>query len=233
MGTSNWQNIPFCIEVLMKIEPRRVVDVGMGFGRWGMIVREFCDVWFNRVLKNEWSVNIEGIEAFPANIDEYHKAFYNKIHIGDAKDILPTLGTEWDVIIFGDVLEHFNQEVAEELLSWSLNHSNYVLVNIPLGESWPQDDKYGNIYERHLSSWEASDFQRFSICRQELFHDFNLRPFGTFVLSKNDPRKLRDSLFSETIPDKRTPQLTGSERNQLIANIQRLSVELISIKKFS
>ena len=29
-----------------------VLDVGVGFGRWGIIVREFCDVWFARVPQN-------------------------------------------------------------------------------------------------------------------------------------------------------------------------------------
>lgn len=230
MGTSNWHNILFCIEVLMKIEPRQVLDVGVGFGRWGIIVREFCDVWFGRVLREEWNINIEGIEAFPANIDEYHKSFYNKIHLGDAKAILPTLKNQWDVIIFGDVLEHFERSLGEKILRWSIDHSSYVLVNVPLGVSWSQDDKYGNLYERHLSSWEASDFINYSLCRQALFLDYILRPFGSFVLSKNDPREIHDKLFSELNVDQNNNQLSTSDKNMLLANIHALSNELDSIK---
>ena len=197
MGTSNWQNIPFCIEVLMKIAPQRALDIGVGYGRWGMILREFCDVWYGKVSKDQWSIHIEGIEGYKDNISSYHNAFYNQIHIGDARNIIPTLdGQSWDVIIYGDVLEHFERKTAEYLLNWSINHSNYVLVNIPLGTNWPQDKLYDNPYEIHLSTWEKEDFSRFSLRRNALFLDYIGRPFGSFLLSKNDPNNLSDSLFS-------------------------------------
>ena len=35
MGTSNWENIPYCIVIIRKVNPRKVLDVGVGFGRWG------------------------------------------------------------------------------------------------------------------------------------------------------------------------------------------------------
>lgn len=198
MGTSNWQNIPFCIDTLMKIQPQRVLDIGVGFGRWGMIVREFCDVWYDHVLPNDWQIHIEGIEGFADNIDDYHKHFYNKIHIGDARRIIPTLSTTWDVIIFGDVLEHFERQEAEQLLEWALDNSTYVLINIPLGSEWPQEDKYKNPYERHLSEWEAQDFVQFSLRRQAFFYDFMDRKFGSFILSHDDPQELSVSLFSRS-----------------------------------
>ncbi|MFG0330586.1 MAG: hypothetical protein ACF8PN_11895 [Phycisphaerales bacterium] len=196
MGTSSWQNIPYCIDILMKIEPKRVLDIGVGFGRWGMITREFCDVWFQRVLEEEWAVHIEGIEGFEQNVSDYHRSFYNKIHIGDAREIIPSLNGPWDVTIYGDVLEHFERETAIKLLNASLAHSNYVLINIPLGDNYPQDVLYENEYERHLSVWEPDDFNAFPLVRRSLFRDFMGRPFGSFLLSHQDPRDLQSSLFS-------------------------------------
>ncbi len=139
MGTSNWQNIPYCVEILMKIAPKRVLDVGIGFGRWGMIVREFCDVWFQRVFPDQWAVHLEGIEAFPKSISDYHRTFYNRIHIGDAADLVGRQPGPWDVTIYGDVLEHFTKPVALRLIETSLENSAYVLLNIPLGEEHPQE----------------------------------------------------------------------------------------------
>lgn len=196
MGTSNWQQIPFCIDVLMRAEPKRVLDIGVGFGRWGMIVREFCDVWYTRIFKDQWAVQLEGIEAFPRSITDYHQSFYNKIHIGDAADILPTLPGPWSVIIFGDVLEHFTKEKAHELLNIALDRSEYVLVNIPIGEEFEQGEAYGNSYERHLSSWEREDFLDFGLVRSAMFTDFMGRPYGSFVLSRKDPKDLRGGVFS-------------------------------------
>ena len=158
MGTSNWQNIPFCVEALMRIAPQRVLDVGVGFGRWGIIVREFCDVWYGRVSEQQWSVHVEGIEAFKNNIASYHKAFYNKIYYGDAREVILKLDSSWDVVIFGDVLEHFERDTGEMLLNWCLDRSEYVMVNVPLGPEWPQQEMYQNPYEKHLSEWNEADF---------------------------------------------------------------------------
>ncbi len=212
MGTSNWQQIPFCIDALMKMEPHRVLDVGVGFGRWGMIVREFCDVWFSRVFRDDWKVELEGIEAFPRSITDYHRAFYNRIHLGDAAEVIPTLPGPWSVTIYGDVLEHFTPEKARELLNFSLDHSEYVIVNIPIGEEHPQGEAYGNVYERHLSSWHAHDFVPFGLVRQLLLKDYIGRDYGSFILSRSDPRNLRESLFSRnaTYSNEPAPTLDGS-----------------------
>lgn len=215
MGTSNWQNIPFCVEVLMKIAPRRVLDVGVGFGRWGIIVREFCENWYGRELQKDWEIYIEGIEAFPKCITDYHHQFYDKIHIGDAAEIVPTLEGQWDVIIFGDVLEHFTKEDGLKLLNYSLNISDYVMVNVPLGHEWLQDEKYNNPYERHLSKWTAEEFQTFALRRQGLFLDYIGRPFGSFVLSKHDPQKLAVSLFSQSANPDRQVLISGEVTTEL------------------
>ena len=196
MGTSNWQQIPFCVEVLMKISPSSVLDIGVGFGRWGIITREFCDVWASRVFKEDWKVRVEGIEAFPRNVAAYHASFYDKIHIGDAVDLLPTLPGPWSVVIFGDVLEHFTKEKAVELLTIALNRSDYVLVNIPIGHGWEQGEAYGNKYERHLSEWWPDEFKAFNLVLYTMLKNYSGQPHGSFVLSRNDPRNLRAGLFT-------------------------------------
>lgn len=34
MGTSNWQNLSYCVELIRKEAPSSVLDIGVGFGRW-------------------------------------------------------------------------------------------------------------------------------------------------------------------------------------------------------
>lgn len=197
MGTSNWQNIPFCIDVLMKIAPSRVLDVGVGFGRWGVVLREFCDVWYGRIHAPDWKIEIHGIEGFEKNLSAYHRSFYTHLHVGDANDLIHSIPGPWSVVIFGDVLEHFTKDAARKHLATSLARSEYVLVNIPLGEDWEQGEAYGNKYERHLSTWYAEEFQDFNLVRQALFRDYIGRPFGSFVLSRNDPKGVKQGVFSK------------------------------------
>jgi len=201
----------------MKVSPQKALDVGVGFGRWGIIIREFCDVWNSRVLQEDWSTQVEGIEAFEPLISEYHKSFYNNIHIGDARKILPDLcQSRWDIIIFGDVLEHFEKNEGQGLLNLSLDSSEYVMVNIPIGENWPQDVSYKNPYEKHLSVWDFNDFQGTYLCRYSIFTDYIDRPFCSVILSKNDPKCLSDSLFSRNTEN----TIRSSNLNQYIHNIE-------------
>lgn len=179
----------------MQIQPKRVVDIGVGFGRWGMILREFGEVWFNRVLPHEWEVEIEGIEAFEGSIVDYHRQFYNRIHLGDALEVLPDLDGNWSLAILGDVLEHFYKSDGERLLADLVERSDYVMVNLPLGEDWPQEDMYENPYEEHKAVWELSDFDPALVVGQQCFLDFEERTFASVVLSREDPRNLRLGLF--------------------------------------
>jgi hypothetical protein len=184
MGTSNWQNISYCIDLIRRMNPESVLDVGAGFGRWGMICREFLDVWNGRVEKKSWVTRVEGIEAFPLNIDEYHQYFYNKVWNVDARDFFKEINEKYDLVIFGDVLEHFYKDEANMLLKRALNFSDYVMINIPLGDNWEQHDLYGNEYEEHKSVWYEDDFDAYPILRKRLFKDYIGRPFITIILSK-------------------------------------------------
>ncbi|WP_433615260.1 hypothetical protein [Paenibacillus cellulositrophicus] len=82
MGTSNWQNLSYCVALIRQAAPSSVLDIGIGFGRWGMLCREFLDVWQGRVFREQWQTRIEGVEVFPKNVDDYHPYFYNHIYWG-------------------------------------------------------------------------------------------------------------------------------------------------------
>jgi SAM-dependent methyltransferase len=245
VGTSNWQQIPFCVEAMMKIAPQRVLDIGVGFGRWGIVTREFCDVWFGRVQRPQWRVHVEGVEAYPKNIDAYHASFYDKVHIGDLRQLLPKLDGHWDLVIFGDVLEHFEKQEGKDLLDWALRRSDYVLVNIPLGENWEQGEKYENPYERHLSQWAAEEFDPFFVRRRAFFRDYIDRPSGSFILSKTDPRGLAGQLFSRaSLKEEALPPAPGEPRDgaaespgcvtpqtlPLYAELSRVKQELAAVR---
>lgn len=191
MGTSNWQQIPFCIEALLELSPMRVLDVGVGFGRWGMLVREFCEEWKGRFHREHWQVHLEGIEVFPKNVEEYHHLFYDWVHIGDAAEILENMDASWDLVIFGDVLQEWDKDTAGQMLHTALDRSAYVLVNIPLGPGWERGPLYGNPYEEHRSTWELDEFLALEPIRHARFQEYAGRDYGVFLLSRDDPRHLR------------------------------------------
>lgn len=191
MGTSNWQQIPFCVEALLAVEPMRVLDLGIGFGRWGVLVREFCEEWKGRVHRENWRVRLEGVEAFPRNVEEYQHFFYDWVHVGDAADFLARPQERWDLIICGDVLQQWPKEVARAALGRALDSADYVLVNVPLGDGWRRGALNGNPFERHRSSWHVEEMLALDPVRHALFQEYRGRDYGAFLLSRDDPRALR------------------------------------------
>ena len=183
MGTSNWQNISFCIDILRRIRPKKILDVGVGFGRWGMLCREFLDVWDGRVFPSEWEVEILGIEGYQKNIQPYHSVFYTRVINSEALDFLSNTTERFDLIILGDVLEHFSKEQGRNVLELCLLKSTFVLVIVPLGNHWQQGSSYGNAYEQHRSVWTVKELRKYSWVVKKKFRDYIVRPYGVFVLS--------------------------------------------------
>ena len=172
MGTSNWQNISYCVGSLRRLMPASVLDVGTGFGRWGMLCREFLDVWEGREAKELWQVRIDGIEAFPECLTPLHDYVYDHVHVGDAVEVLPSLG-EYDVVYLGDVVEHQQKTKAWALLDEAVRHAKLAaIVTIPIGDNWPQTTRAdGNPFHAHRSRWYCEDFDRYPEARREAFSD--------------------------------------------------------------
>lgn len=64
---------------------------------------------------------------------------------------MASLVEPYDLVIFGDVLEHFTPERARAVFQRATEIGRHVLLD----PEWPQDEQYGNPFERHLSEWSA------------------------------------------------------------------------------
>lgn len=184
MGTSNWQNISYCVGLIRHIRPSSLLDVGVGFGRWGVLAREFVDAWEGREARSDWQLRLEGIEAFANCLTPLHDYVYDRMHVGDAVDLLPSLGT-YDVIYLGDVVEHQTRERGQRLLDAALEHAlRAVIVTVPIGEQWRQGMAGDhNPHHPHRSSWMLADFDRFTGASRRVFSDAWGRPYLVAVLS--------------------------------------------------
>ena len=183
MSTSNWQNISYNIDLVRKLNPHTILDVGVGFGRWGMLFREFLDLWETGRYKGEWERIIDGIEIFPEYISDYHKYFYNNIFIEDALTHLRNTERYYDLILFGDIIEHFYKAEGKELIDLALEKGKCVIINIPIGKNWAQQGTFDNPHQEHKSIWYNSDFTKFKYNVIKCFKDFMQRDFSVILLS--------------------------------------------------
>jgi len=137
-----------------------VLDIGMGFGKWGFLAREYIYTWKKDLTlyeyKNYKDFRVDAIEIYPDIITPLQSEIYNKIYIGCATEIINEVD-DYDLIIMGDVLEHVVKEDGLILLNKCIAKSKYTALATPI-----YFDKgravLGNEYEKHKCMWKNSDF---------------------------------------------------------------------------
>lgn len=165
MPSSAIEAVPYLVEFIRKNNPqlKSVLDVGIGFGKDGFLLREYFDAkTYHKFQPKEWLLEITGIEIFPSYLSELQKLIYNKILIGDVFDLLPSLGN-YDLAILADVIEHFPKEKGYILLDRLFQHTNDIIITTPNGFLKQARGALNNKYEEHKSGWTLDDFKRFRI----------------------------------------------------------------------
>lgn len=154
-----------CREII-KIHPKRVLDIGVGFGKWGMLAREYTDIWNYRFYQDEWETKIDGIEIHARYQNPIWQIYTNIFAGRDAFDVVedfvdntPPLEKIYDLAMMVDVLEHFEKEKGQDFLDMVMKISNQFIVSYC---NSPQKDVRDNKHEDHISTWEDKDFFRFS-----------------------------------------------------------------------
>jgi hypothetical protein len=158
------------------------LDVGVGFGKWGILCREVLDVYQNRVSPQEWSVRIDGIEIHEAYRNPLWELAYDEVRIADAFKLIDSLGV-YDLVICCDVIEHFDKQVGHRFLVKLLQHAGVAIITSPRGFA-PQGPIYNNEYETHRSGWSASDLAGFP-------HKYKDIGFTFMAVLSCDERKLK------------------------------------------
>lgn len=166
MPSSRPNTIPTVIHLVRQIKPKSILDVGVGFGKWGHLFREYTDINEAendpaRYQRRHWRVRIDGIEGYAAYLTPMHRYLYNHLHVGDASALLKRL-PRYDLIFLGDVIEHLEKAAGLRLLRGAFKMANKaVIVTTPKFETG-QAGLCGNELERHRSLWSAEDFSGFN-----------------------------------------------------------------------
>jgi hypothetical protein len=143
------------MQYVVRLQPRRVLDIGPGYGKWGFLVREALDFMDGRHEPHEYAVTIDGLEAFDYK-SPLHDWVYTSIRQGDMRLVAPELPA-YDLVIMGDVIEHVSKEDGLAVLRALLAKSKNVIVATP--DAFFNQEVLDNPYEQHLSLWQREDFR--------------------------------------------------------------------------
>ena len=158
MPSSTHVHISKMVDWIVRLQPTSVLDIGVGFGKWGFLAREYTDINAHHYKREDWKVRIEGVEAFPEYATPTYHYVYDQVHYGDLRTVLPNLGT-FDLVIIGDVIEHFDKEVGLDLLQQLREKSRYILLSSPT--VFFTQELFENEFEQHRSLWTVEDFAGF------------------------------------------------------------------------
>jgi len=142
--------------VIGNLKPATILDIGCGFGKYGVLMREYLELWQGRLQPDTWQTKIVGIDAFAGYHNPIWDFVYDCVHVGDAKTILPTLGT-FDATLIADVIEHFEKEDALALIKICLQKSRILIISTPR-DFYSQGESFGNHYETHRCLIQLQDF---------------------------------------------------------------------------
>lgn len=157
MPTSQCNQISTIMEIVMAAKPQSVLDIGIGFGKFGFLCREYLELWDGRQRYGDWQRRIDGVEAFDEYVTPLQRLIYTHIYTGDARLIVPELSFTYDLILLIDVIEHFTIDDGRALLRACAERGKACLISTPL-EASPQGPAFGNSYEVHQSQWSKRHF---------------------------------------------------------------------------
>jgi len=146
--------VPAVIGTVKRLRPRRVLDIGVGTGKWGFLLREQTDLEHER-RRSEWELTIDGIEGYAPYIGDHQRAVYDNIYIADALVWLADYeGERYDVALALDIIEHFDPENALRFAGDALRVADTLFVTTP--KRYFAQTSEDNPLQFHRSWWPRS-----------------------------------------------------------------------------
>lgn len=133
-----------------------VLDIGAGSGTYGHLLRSHVE-------------RIEAVEVWEPYIKNFNlENIYYRVSNVDVREISEEEFGNFDLVIFGDILEHLSREDSMQV--WErASEAKYGLISVPIVH-YPQGAEFGNPYEVHV---------------QEHMHPEDIRrDYGPFVFDK-------------------------------------------------
>lgn len=157
MPHSSHDALTTVVDAVVRLQPSTVLDIGPGYGKWGLLVREALDFMAGRHDRADFATRIDGLEAFSDFQSPLHGWVYDEILHGDVIQMVDDLAA-YDLVILGDVIEHMTKCEGIRVLTSLLHCCRNVIVATP--SFFFQQDFSANPWDEHKSLWTREDFRK-------------------------------------------------------------------------
>jgi hypothetical protein len=154
MPIGSYSLVPYLAHQLVLQQPRRVLDLGIGLGMYGAVVRQWLDVG-----PAPWRTTLVGVEAWPGYRNPLWD-LYDVVWTEAIADFLRRPCERFDAVLMTDVIEHFPKGEGILVIKAVKNlvaTGGSLFIGTP-AIFVPQEAVQGNEYERHRSLWTRADF---------------------------------------------------------------------------
>ncbi|HLZ77094.1 class I SAM-dependent methyltransferase [Phenylobacterium sp.] len=140
--------------LIARMKPASVLDIGPGAGKYGRMIKALREGGAEIGSLTAVEIDASYVERFKLG------EVYDDIQLADAS-AMPDVDPDghWDLVILGDVLEHFRKSRGADLIDYLYYRTKYIIVVVPI--DFIQGAWEGHHAEAHISTWYASDFSRY------------------------------------------------------------------------
>lgn len=129
-------------DFIIRNEVKTVLDIGPGEGT------------YYHALQDAGITQLDGIEAWAPYVNDFSLVDkYNKLIIGDIYYIDWEKLPPYDIVLFGDVLEHIPEAEGWDVIRRAIYHAKWVVISLPI-YGYPQGVSFdGNWFEAHVEQY--------------------------------------------------------------------------------
>jgi len=165
-------NISTILKAVRDVNPKRVLDVGGGMGKYSVLIRE--DSISSRAERGDMSptdiIEIDCNEDTEYFINQkHHDGLYNNHYHSSVFDFKTP--NDYDLILFIDTVEHWNKEETIEMLK---KFDGLKLISTPKQTVMYQEHFYGDS-RHHITQWAKEDFEIVSDYSTDNSHIFLIK----------------------------------------------------------
>lgn len=137
MPSSVRENDDFVRGFVINNNIRSILDVGAGSGTYSIMLADLVPI-------------LHAVEVWTPYITEYRLTDkYHMVHNKDIRDMTTLDLGRYDMVVFGDVMEHMTHDEAQYAWLLASKVANFGLISVPVIH-YPQGAEFGNPYEEHV-----------------------------------------------------------------------------------
>lgn len=154
--TSFASNITRVLDIVAHERPKKILDVGSGFGKYGLLIKELLLSIKAEELSDlypEAEFTIDAVEELPYFYNQpAHDKIYDNVFKKNVFDLTIKELESYDLILLIDVVEHWDKELTKQ---WLAGINTNILISTPKKVYFYDKEYYG--CRKHISQWEAGD----------------------------------------------------------------------------